>query len=67
MSEPRAVTISREDQPTRGRYVARMAGVAEEAELTFAGANRTVKREPQTRTGEASPFQFRRQDRKSVV
>lgn len=32
-------------------------------ELTFAGANCTVKREPQTRRGEAPPFQFRRQTR----
>ncbi|MFO1455426.1 MAG: GNAT family N-acetyltransferase [Steroidobacteraceae bacterium] len=42
MNEPRAVEIRREDQPTRGRYVARMAGVAEEAELTFSKTSPTL-------------------------
>lgn len=32
------VTIEREDTPTKGRYVARVPGVAEEAELTFSKA-----------------------------
>lgn len=42
MSEPGAVTITREDQPTRGRYVARMEGVAEAAELTFSKTTPTL-------------------------
>jgi predicted GNAT family acetyltransferase len=29
------ITITREDQPTRGRYVARAAGIDAEAELTY--------------------------------
>ncbi len=29
------ITVTRELEPTRGRYVARVAGQAEEAELTF--------------------------------
>jgi predicted GNAT family acetyltransferase len=31
-------TITREDQPTRGRYVARVAGIEAEAELTYSRA-----------------------------
>ncbi len=33
------VTVTRELQPTRGRYVGRIAGHADEAELTFARVN----------------------------
>ena len=33
------LTITREDQPTRGRYVARIAGIDAEAELTFSKAD----------------------------
>jgi len=32
------VTITREDQPTRGRYVAKIDGIDAEAELTFSKA-----------------------------
>lgn len=42
MNEPRQVEIRREDEPTRGRYVARMDGVAEEAELTFSKTSPTL-------------------------
>lgn len=35
MSEP---TITREDAPTRGRYVARVEGIDAEAELTYSRA-----------------------------
>jgi predicted GNAT family acetyltransferase len=33
------LTITREDQPTRGRYVARIGGIDAEAELTFSKAS----------------------------
>jgi predicted GNAT family acetyltransferase len=33
------LTITREDQPTRGRYVARIVGIDAEAELTFSKAD----------------------------
>jgi uncharacterized protein len=33
------LTITREDQPTRGRYVARITGIDAEAELTFSKAD----------------------------
>jgi predicted GNAT family acetyltransferase len=36
------ITIRREDQPTRGRYVARMAGSEAEAELTFSRTSPTL-------------------------
>lgn len=36
------LTITREDQPTRGRYVARIAGIDAEAELTFSKASDTL-------------------------
>jgi predicted GNAT family acetyltransferase len=36
------ITITREDQPTRGRYVARMAGIDAEAELTFSRTSPTL-------------------------
>ena len=39
MSTP---TITREDQPTRGRYVARVDGIDAEAELTFSRAGPTL-------------------------
>lgn len=42
MNEPLKVEIRREDQATRGRYVARMEGVAEEAELTFSKTSPTL-------------------------
>jgi uncharacterized protein len=32
------LTITREDQPTRGRYVARIEGIDAEAEMTFSKA-----------------------------
>lgn len=34
--------ITREDQPTRGRYVATMDGIAAEAEMTFSKAGDTL-------------------------
>jgi predicted GNAT family acetyltransferase len=33
------VTVTREQEPTRGRYVGRIAGHADEAELTFERVN----------------------------
>lgn len=36
------LTITREDQPTRGRYVARIEGVDAEAEMTFSKASDTL-------------------------
>lgn len=39
MPEPQ---ISREMTPTKGRYVARVDGIAEEAELTFSRASPTL-------------------------
>jgi hypothetical protein len=33
------ITITREDQPTRGRYVAKIDGIDAEAELTFSKAS----------------------------
>jgi predicted GNAT family acetyltransferase len=39
MTEP---TITREDHPTRGRYVAKIAGIDDEAELTFSRASPTL-------------------------
>jgi len=36
------VTITREDGPTRGRYVARIAGIEGEGELTFSRAGPTL-------------------------
>ncbi len=33
------LTITREDQPTRGRYVARIEGIDAEAEMTFSKAS----------------------------
>lgn len=36
------LTITREDQPTRGRYVGRIAGIDAEAELTFSKAGDTL-------------------------
>ncbi len=42
MQAPKSVAIAREDAPTRGRYVATVAGVAEEAELTFSKTSPTL-------------------------
>jgi predicted GNAT family acetyltransferase len=42
MDESRPLTITREDAPTRGRYVARMEGVDEPAELTFSKTSPTL-------------------------
>jgi predicted GNAT family acetyltransferase len=42
VSEPRPLEIRFEDAPTRGRYAARMDGVAEEAELTFSKTSPTL-------------------------
>ena len=42
MSEPQDLTITREDAATRGRYVGKRAGVAEEAELTFSKTSPTL-------------------------
>ncbi len=39
MTEP---TITREDHPTRGRYVAKVAGIDAEAELTYSRASPTL-------------------------
>ena len=36
------LTITREDQPTRGRYVARIDGINAEAEMTFSKASDTL-------------------------
>jgi uncharacterized protein len=37
-----APTITREDKPTRGRYVAKVEGIDAEAELTFSRASPTL-------------------------
>lgn len=42
MNEPKAVTIRFEDAPTRGRYVANLGGVVEDAELTFSKTSPTL-------------------------
>lgn len=36
------IIITREDQPTRGRYVARIPGIEGEAELTFSRTSPTL-------------------------
>ena len=36
------VTITREDNPTKGRYVARVAGIEGEGELTYSRVNPTL-------------------------
>jgi uncharacterized protein len=36
------LTITREDHPTRGRYVARIDGIDAEAEMTFSKASDTL-------------------------
>lgn len=36
------VTITRELTPTKGRYIGRVAGIADEAELTFSRASPTL-------------------------
>jgi predicted GNAT family acetyltransferase len=42
MAGPRPPTITREDHPTRGRYVARVEGIDAEAELTYSRSSPTV-------------------------
>lgn len=42
MNAPGAVTITREDAGSRGRYVAQMAGSAQDAELTFSKTSPTL-------------------------
>lgn len=39
---PAGRAITREDTPTKGRYVGRLAGITEEAELTFSKASATL-------------------------